>query len=118
MELEEALRDLGCEVLGPAATVDEAVRLAQAETGRIDAAILDVNLAGRPSFPVADLLTGRGVPVVFATGYGDLPDGRAAGASSVLLRKPLKRGELEAVLSRMLAAAPVSGGGTPARGSG
>ena len=118
MELEEALRDLGCEVLGPAATVDEAVRLAQAETGRIDAAILDVNLAGRPSFPVADLLTGQGVPVVFATGYGDLPDGRAAGASSVLLRKPLKRGELEAVLSRMLPAAPVSGGGTPARGSG
>ena len=58
------------------------------------------------------------MPVVFATGYGDLPDGRAAGASSVLLRKPLKRGELEAVLSRMLPAAPVSGGGTPARGSG
>jgi DNA-binding response OmpR family regulator len=114
MEIEEALRDLGCEVLGPAATVDEAVRLAEAEAGRIDAAILDVNLAGRPSFPVADLLTGHGVPVVFATGYGDLPDGRAVGVSSVLLRKPLKRGELEAALSRMLsapagAAAPLVG---------
>ena len=86
----------------------------EAEAGRIDAAILDVNLAGRPSFPVADLLTGHGVPVVFATGYGDLPDGRAVGVSSVLLRKPLKRGELEAALSRMLsapagAAAPLVG---------
>jgi PAS domain S-box-containing protein len=118
MELEEALRDLGCEVLGPATTVEEAMRLTQAEAGRIDAAILDVNLAGRPSFPVADLLTGHGVPVIFATGYGDLPDGRAAGASSVLLRKPLKRGELEAVLSRMLPAAPPARGSAMPRGSG
>jgi PAS domain S-box-containing protein len=103
MEMEEALRDLGCEVLGPAATVEEALRLALAEAGRIDAAVLDVNLAGRPSFPVADLLAGRGVPVVFATGYGDLPDGRLAGAINLLLRKPLGRGDLEGALSRMLA---------------
>jgi CheY-like chemotaxis protein len=106
MEMEEALRGLGCEVLGPAATVEEALRLAQVDAGRIDAAVLDVNLAGRPSFPVADLLAGRGVPVVFATGYGDLPDGRATGRSGVLLRKPLGRGELEAALPRMLAPSP------------
>jgi PAS domain S-box-containing protein len=106
MEMEEALRDLGCEVLGPAATVEEALRLAQSEAGRIDAAVLDINLAGRPSFPVADLLAGRGVPVVFATGYGDLPDGRSAGATNLLLRKPLGRGELEGALSRMLTTVP------------
>ena len=110
MEMDETLRGLGCEVLGPAATVEEAVRLTQNEAGRIDAAVLDVNLAGRPSFPVADLLAGRGVPVVFATGYGDLPDGRTSGGSSALLRKPLRRGELEAVLSQMLPAPP--GGAT------
>ncbi|HEY0419298.1 MAG TPA: hypothetical protein VGC80_07240, partial [Acetobacteraceae bacterium] len=47
-----------------------------------------------------------GVPVVFATGYGDLPDGRASGGgSSMLLRKPLGRGELETALSRVLATA-------------
>jgi CheY-like chemotaxis protein len=106
MEMEEALRDLGCEVLGPAATVEEALRLAQSEAGRIDAAVLDINLAGRPSFPVADLLAGRGVPVVFATGYGDLPDGRSTGATNLLLRKPLGRGELEGALSRMLTTVP------------
>ncbi|MBD0275817.1 MAG: PAS domain-containing protein, partial [Acetobacteraceae bacterium] len=105
MDVENTLRDLGCEVAGPAAALDEALRLAQAEAGRIDAAVLDVNLAGRPSFPVADLLVRRGVPVVFTTGYGDLPDGRATGGTSVLLRKPLGRGELEAALSRVLPAA-------------
>lgn len=109
MEMEEALRGLGCEVLGPAATVEEVLRLAQVEAGRIDAAVLDVNLAGRPSFPVADLLAGLGVPVIFATGYGDLPDGRATGRASVLLRKPLGHGELEAALSRMLAPSALGG---------
>ncbi len=102
MEMEESLRRLGCEVIGPAETFEEAQRLVLAEMGRIDAAVLDVNLAGRPSFPLADLLTGRGVPVVFATGYGDLPDGREAGGGCLLLRKPLARGELEAALSQML----------------
>lgn len=105
MEMEEALHGIGCEVVGPAGTVEEALRLAQAEAGQLDAAVLDVNLNGRPSFPIADLLASRDVPVVFATGYGDLPDGRASGAASVLLRKPLGRGELQAALSRMLAAA-------------
>ena len=93
------------------------MRLAQAETGRIDAAILDVNLAGRPSFPVADLLTGHGVPVIFATGYGDLPDGggrrfERAAAQAAQARRT------RSASSRMLPAAPLSGGGTPARGSG
>jgi PAS domain S-box-containing protein len=106
MELEEVLHGLECEVLGPVGTLEEAMSLAQAEAGRIDAAVLDVNLAGRPSFPLADLLAVRGVPVVFATGYGDLPDGRTTGGSSLLLRKPLGRGELQAALSRLLAATP------------
>jgi len=106
MEVAQTLRDLGCEVLGPAATVEEALRLAQAEAGTIDAAVLDVNLAGRPSFPAADILAGQGVPVVFATGYGDLPEGQAGDGRTVLLRKPLRRGELEAVLTRILLAAP------------
>jgi PAS domain S-box-containing protein len=117
MELEETLRCLGCEVLGPAATVEEALRLVLAEAGRIDAAVLDVNLAGRPSFPAADALTRHGVPVVFVTGYGDLPDRRATGGgSNVLLRKPLGRGELEAALSRALATEPSGGRDAAATG--
>lgn len=102
LELEETLRGLGCEVLGPVPTLEEALHLA-ATPGRIDAAVLDINLAGRPSFPVADHLAGRDVPVVFATGYGDLPDGRTTGdGRGMLLRKPLGRGELAAALAQVL----------------
>lgn len=103
LELEATLRGLGCEVLGPAATLEEALRLATAPSERIDAAVLDINLAGRASFPAADALAKRGVPIVFATGYGDLPDGRTVGSGrGVLLRKPLGRGEVEAALAQVL----------------
>lgn len=116
LEMEEVLRGLGCEVLGPAATLEEALRLAAAP-GRVDAAVLDINLAGRPSFPAADHLAGRGVPVVFATGYGDLPDRRStADGRNLLLRKPLGRGELAAALAQVLepAGRPAARGGTAA----
>ncbi len=67
-ELREALEDAGAHVLGPAPTVDAALRLL-ADGAAPDAAILDVNLGGERSFPVADALAARGVPFVFATGY-------------------------------------------------
>ena len=116
MVMEETLRDLGCEVVGPVTTVEAAQRLVQAEAGRIDAAVLDINLSGRPSFPVADILAGQGVPVVFATGYGDLPDGRAVGKACVLLRKPIRRAELEATLLRLLPSPSPTLPGTADRG--
>jgi CheY-like chemotaxis protein len=102
LELQETLLALGCEVLGPAGTLEEVQRLVAAapEGGGIDAAVLDINLAGRPSFPVADPLLRRGVPVIFATGYGDLPEGQAG--HGVLLRKPLARGDLETALLHAL----------------
>ena len=59
---------IGASVIGPAATVDDALRLVAA-TDRLDAAVLDVNLRGAMVYPVADALTARGVPFVFATGY-------------------------------------------------
>src|SRR4051812_14512017 len=66
--VEDMVLDFGSEVVGPAAKIDEALRLAsQAD---LDAAILDVNVGGAVVFPVADLLRGRGVPIIFATGYG------------------------------------------------
>ena len=75
MLLETILEDMGCTPVGPAATVDEALRLA-ADAEPIDAALLDVNVAGRQVFPVAEALRDRGVPFVFSTGYGEggLPD--------------------------------------------
>jgi CheY-like chemotaxis protein len=66
--LEQMLLDSGLSVVGPAGTV--AAALTMAATEGIDIAILDVNLRGQRVDPVADQLRARGIPVVFATGYG------------------------------------------------
>lgn len=58
----------GAKVLGPAATVAGALDLLQG-AAQVDGAVLDINLRGEMAFPVADALTARGVPFVFATGY-------------------------------------------------
>lgn len=68
MMLEDMLADLGCEVVGPAA--DLRTGLEYALTAGLDAAVLDVNLSGEKAFPIADALAARGVPFVYATGYG------------------------------------------------
>jgi len=68
MLLEDMLDELGCEVAAVSTHIEEAVQLAR--TLEIDLAILDVNLGGKQSFPVADVLKNRGVPFMFATGYG------------------------------------------------
>ena len=75
MLLETILEDMGCTPVGPASNIDEGLRLATEETP-LDAALLDVNVAGRQVFPVAEALKARGVPFVFSTGYGEggLPD--------------------------------------------
>jgi CheY-like chemotaxis protein len=66
--LEDMLLDFGCELVGPAARLSSALDIASRET--IDLAILDVNVAGEPIYPVAEALAERGVPFVFSTGYG------------------------------------------------
>ena len=75
MLLETILEDMGCSPVGPVATVDEGLALVAAETS-LDAALLDVNVAGREVFPIAEALKARGVPFIFSTGYGEggLPD--------------------------------------------
>lgn len=69
MLLETILEDLGCEAIGPAGSVTEGLELAARSS--IDAALLDVNVAGTLVFPVAQALRDRGIPFVFSTGYGE-----------------------------------------------
>lgn len=69
MALEMALVDLGCDVVGLASSLRDAVPLAR--EAAIDGAILDVNLAGERVDPIADILAARNIPFVFATGYGN-----------------------------------------------
>ncbi len=97
--LEDMLGQLGCAIVGPAARVDQALAIIDAEN--VDAAVLDVNLNGAKSYPVADALTARGVPFVFSTGYGK----KGLGADYVrfpLLQKPFKRSTLHAALGTLL----------------
>ncbi|KAA0695855.1 response regulator [Halopseudomonas laoshanensis] len=67
--IEEMLLDLGAQVIGPESRLDAALRLAAEAT--LDAAILDVNIRGGNSYPVADILAERGIPFVFCSGYND-----------------------------------------------
>ena len=102
MNIEDMLLDLGHEVAGIASRLAPALALAR-ET-ELDAALLDVNLAGEQSFPVADLLEERGIPFVFATGYGiqgivERHRGR------VVIQKPFRLDDLDCALRSAAAAA-------------
>ncbi|MEP9378551.1 response regulator [Aquabacter sp. CN5-332] len=65
--LEDNLRSLGCEVIGPVASLSEAKRVA--ETVAADVAILDVNLRGEYVYPAAEILAARGIPLIFCSGF-------------------------------------------------
>ena len=69
MEFEGLLQRQGCAVVGPASTVDRA--LALLDHDQQDAALLDVNLNGKPATAVAVALKTQGVPFVLVTGYGE-----------------------------------------------
>jgi len=97
MLIEEMLRELGYELAGLSTHLDQAVTLAR--TAPFDVALLDINLNGQQSFPVADVVRARGLPFLFATGYGsrivpepyrDVP----------ILQKPFSLEELRGALQR------------------
>lgn len=99
MRIEDWLIDLGYAVAGPHAHLPEAIEAARRET--LAAAVLDLNLDGQPVFGVADVLAARGIPFVFATGYG------AAAltppwANRPSLAKPFSQHELERMLARLV----------------
>lgn len=101
MNIEMALADLGCSMFVAAGNVSAA--LVQIKQHKFDAAILDVNLAGETSYPIADELARRGVPFAFSTGYGDHGD-RADLNDRPVLRKPYLHAALVAVLNQLLGA--------------
>jgi CheY-like chemotaxis protein len=68
MLLEDMVSDGGGEIIGPVARFEEALALAQA--AEFEIAILDLNLNGTLSYPIAEVIRNRGIPIIFATGYG------------------------------------------------
>lgn len=73
LDAEQILKALGIERVEIVATLDGAQK--RAADGEFDLAVLDVNINGQPSFPIARIFGKRGIPVVFASGYelGDRP---------------------------------------------
>ncbi len=102
MNIEDMLLDLGHEVAGLAGRLEPALALAR--EAEIDIAMLDVNLAGEQSFPVADALIERGVPFLFATGYGlkGIPERYR---NRPVLQKPFREQDLAGALREALASA-------------
>ena len=102
MVIEDAVEDLGHEVVGPTGKLDEALELATHEP--LDFAILDINIRGGNSYPVADMLLQRGLPMLLTTGYspGNLPERLH---EQRRLRKPFTAEQLEAEI-RLMCAGP------------
>jgi CheY-like chemotaxis protein len=100
MALEDVLGDLGCVVIGPIHDLDAALDVAGGGE-EIDAALLDINLAGQRVFPVADALRARGVPVIFGTGYVDIAL-RDIDKDTPILLKPYRPGEVARALGEAL----------------
>ena len=99
MMLEDALESLGCTVEA-AATLPDAMQMA--ETAEAAVALLDINVAGHPVYPVAEVLRERGIPFFFVTAY--VHEGVAPEYSHVpRLHKPFHLAELEALVRRMAA---------------
>ena len=96
MTLEDMLADLGCAAVTAAATVEQALTFAESQV--FDVAVLDVNLNGHESYPVADALAARGVPILFSTGHGVTKAYR----DRPLLKKPYRHAELVEVLRCLL----------------
>ncbi len=96
--LQELMERMGYEVVAVASTLAQALDLAG--TAEIDFAMLDINLNGQESFPAAAILRERGIPVIFATGYGDSILGSDF-ADALVVEKPFNREELRRVLGRL-----------------
>jgi len=91
------LENIGCEVVGPAARLGMAIRLAQSES--LDAAVLDINLAGDMVWPVAEVLRRRGVPFIFLSANSRLSEIPILLAAAPRLEKPLEQNRLLRQLS-------------------
>ena len=102
--LEDMLLDFGCEIVGPAARLASALEMVR--SGGFDLAILDVNLAGEPIYPVAEALTERNLPFVFSTGYGSAGI-KDAFRDRPVLQKPFAQHDLKQKLLAARASGPL-----------
>jgi CheY-like chemotaxis protein len=96
MNTEALLQELGAGTVMVAMTLTAAMTLVSEH--RFDIALLDLDLDGETSVPVAERLFATQVPIIFSTGYGDLGDLPATLSNVPLLRKPYTFADLKKML--------------------
>ncbi|MFC7554187.1 HWE histidine kinase domain-containing protein [Pseudoroseomonas wenyumeiae] len=96
MDAEDQLRRLGATEVDVASSVQAALQII-ARTPP-DVALLDMNLGRETSFPVADALSARGIPFVFATGYGEASAFPERFQRSAVVKKPYTQADIRAAL--------------------
>ena len=101
MLLQDMFEELRCEVVSLASRFQDA--LDKATTLAFEVAILDVNLNGQRTFPIAEVLTARGLPFIFATGDGAAAVPETFHAAPVL-QKPFRLADLERAVRSALGA--------------
>lgn len=105
LTLMDTLREFGCAIVGPASNCGAALDLVG--QGSLDIAVLDVNLAGASSAPVARALREAGVPFVYCTGYAEPALQIEADLAAPMLTKPIDPEELAAALRKAIGDQPV-----------
>lgn len=99
MLIELMLDDMGYATVFHASSLDDGIEYARA--GDFDVAILDINIVGGNSFPIAAAIETRGIPFIFCSGYGRLgmPE---PWTDHICVAKPFSSEQLEEVLGNLL----------------
>lgn len=97
LHAQNSLENAGCLVVGPITRIEPA--MVAARDAAFDFAIIDINLAGQMTFPVADILVARGVPFAFCSGYSNAGDIPERFSHIPILRKPLGEADLVGAVS-------------------
>jgi CheY-like chemotaxis protein len=99
LDLEELVSELGYNVFQTVSSVADGLKALEAGTPSL--AIVDMNLAGHSSRPIAEALSARGVPIIFATGYADVGDLPESLASAPRLSKPISSTDLKRTIAEL-----------------
>ena len=102
MATEFLLEEHDLQVIATASSLESALEQARSTTP--DIVLLDVNLFGEMSFPVADVLVERGIPFIFTTGYSANESIPSRFAATPVMHKPYDEGALMVMVGQLLAA--------------
>ncbi|OAP41461.1 histidine kinase [Sinorhizobium glycinis] len=102
LDMENAFRDAGADIVGPCMTLEAALDAARSEP--LSLAVLDIRLGDGTTEDVSDMLAERGIPFLFYSGQAlpDVMERKCNGA--VVVNKPATQQDLVGAVASMLAA--------------